>query len=380
RGWALQAEVVDVGQECARGVGWQPGEPKDHIAAAGRPGQVQPHHAADTGRARDSWQVCQRGPGTDAQLEAGTGGIAEVDPRAADGDPLAHRQQQASARVQVSEAGRGVPVGMPARRVPYAEDQVGKLGVVAAVRAERRRPDGGQRLRRLGGRRGRGTGMARAGLGLGRGAGAAADGLACAAGPGGGCPAFSGVAACSLAADGAAGDEPATRRSATKPATTTASARATNTAQPTVRRRRLGARPDSTRRPVAPRPALRPAGALAMPPGMPPAGAPGMPPPGAPVAPPAGGPVMSPGGAPALRLAGAPALRPACAPAAVTRAQAAGRSGRRRCAAWPEVASNSSRLTVASAPGARCTVSYSWINGSGSVPTALAMARMWPRA
>src|SRR5262249_56050383 len=70
-------------------------------------------------------------------------------------------------------------------------------------------------------------------LALGTGAGAAADWLACAAGPGRVCPAFSGVAACSLAADGAAGDEPARRRSATKPATTTASAPPPNPAHPT---------------------------------------------------------------------------------------------------------------------------------------------------
>ena len=49
------------------------------------------------------------------------------------------------------------------------------------------------------------------------------------------------------------------------------------------------------------------------------------------------------------------ALRTTGAPAAATRAQAAGRSGRCRCG--PEVASSSSRLTVAIGPVARWSVS-----------------------
>jgi hypothetical protein len=42
--------------------------------------------------------------------------------------------------------------------------------------------------------------------------------------------------------------------------------------------------------------------------------------------------------------------------------------------------SSSSRLTADSTPGPRLTASYSAINGPGSAPRALAMARMCPRA
>src|SRR6266516_7954034 len=52
----------------------------------------------------------------------------------------------------------------------------------------------------------------------------------------------------------------------------------------------------------------------------------------------------------------------------------------RRRVAWDDVASNSSRLTAESAPGARRAVSYSRISGSESAPTTLAMLRMLPRA
>ena len=39
-----------------------------------------------------------------------------------------------------------------------------------------------------------------------------------------------------------------------------------------------------------------------------------------------------------------------------------------------------SNTSAAVTCGAPCTWSYSRINGSGSVPTARAMLRMWPRA
>src|SRR5262249_53390004 len=151
---ALQADVVDVGLERAGRIGRQPGEPDEDVAAAGRPGEVEPQHSARAGRARDGRHVRQRGPAADTQLEAGAGGVAEVDPRAGDGDRPAHGQQQAGARVQVSEAGRGVPVAVPACRGPAAEDPGRRLRVVAAVRAERPDPSRGQRPGGLGGRRG----------------------------------------------------------------------------------------------------------------------------------------------------------------------------------------------------------------------------------
>ena len=66
--------------------------------------------------------------------------------------------------------------------------------------------------------------------------------------------------------------------------------------------------------------------------------------------------------------------------AAAARSRPASQSGPRCCGASAALASNSSRLTVEYTPGARCAVSYSWISCSGSVPTALAMLRMWPRA
>jgi len=80
------------------------------------------------------------------------------------------------------------------------------------------------------------------------------------------------------------------------------------------------------------------------------------------------------------RIAGSFTRRRADAQAGATSAHTAGRSGPRRCALWAEVASNSSRLTVQTAPGARWILSYSRISGPGSVPTAWAMARMCPRA
>ena len=141
---ALQADVMDVGLERAGRIPRQPGEPHQDVAAARRAGEVEPHHSARSARVRDGSHVRQCRPAADAQLQAGAAGIAEVDPRPGDGHRPAHVQQEAGARVQVAEAGRGVPVAVPACGVPPPADQVGKVGVVAAVRAERRRPDRGQ--------------------------------------------------------------------------------------------------------------------------------------------------------------------------------------------------------------------------------------------
>src|SRR5580700_9820674 len=92
---ALQCDVVDAGLELAGGVRGQLGEPDEHVTAAGRAGEVEPHEPARAGRVRDGPQIRQRGLGADAQLEAGAGGVAEVDLRAGDGDRPAHGQQQA---------------------------------------------------------------------------------------------------------------------------------------------------------------------------------------------------------------------------------------------------------------------------------------------
>ena len=85
---------------------------------------------------------------------------------------------------------------------------------------------------------------------------------------------------------------------------------------------------------------------------------------------------------PAVPVPGLPIIRYPAKPKTITMAARPKTSmyPGRRCHCGRERSSSSSRLVADTGPGARWAWSYSWISGSGSVPTTSAMLRMSPRA